>query len=923
MIGFEHAAFSRALPIAPHGPSDPWPGERRGPLYWVARVSFDLDEAPAEALWTVAADRHYLLYVNGMRVARQCNFFSGDLNLVAQQLDARATRALRSGANTITAVVRSDPWKNKNYRPFRPMLMLEATCIDGTPLLKTDASWQSAVAENWHDFLWLSTTRAYEKIHLTASDRSWEFGLPMGLNFRPAHLLDKATLPPIQLWTDRPKQTVVRTPLETTAGRCVTPSTALHFDLASCFEDTSTQATLRCTFHAEAPGRLRLATTAIRRHTIELNGHTIGGCDRDPAYDSYNLKHLDAPAPRRTAGHFPYLRQTACGTVNPGVNQLTITAHRSRGWNELHLAAAGAASQAVMDASCWQVNGSAPSLQTMDLPEDLGMNALMRLDDQCVHVEHSPFRAVVEPDATRPRMLLVDFGKLANSVVSFTLRAAGPGTVKLAYGGLRQGDAVDCARMNRRCMDIFDVPRGRSRHEGMMWRHFRYLLFVFEGFDAEVELSELKAEEDLYLPDGDIHWQSDDSNLDGILRAGLRTAQLCCGELYMDNPDREQAQWMDNSTPNAAAGYYWFGESRKAAQYLNTAIRHQQADGQIQGYSPGRWHRHVKPYQCHLGIFAQALSNHYLHTGDRQWGLDALESLGAILDHWQRHIGPSGLVENLHTVFIDWGSHFYSYARAFQKQALPKHTVLTGMNAYVLGALRAASTMARHLDHNRQAEAFDQTAQELAEAMVDRLYDKQLGLFRDGAFPEEALEHVSQPANALAVWFGAVDRQTGHDILTRAFGANAPQDIIPSSAHFAFQTGSALFEAGCDRLALEWIHRGFGPMIEAGSQTLWETFEDAVSLCQGTGAAIPYLLARYVTGLYPAAPGWAEIGVAPQCGHLRKATARMQTVDGALQIGWSRDDSDRLEVRLAIPPHWQDRPIRCASGVSLKVDTTS
>lgn len=229
------------------------------------------------------------------------------------------------------------------------------------------------------------------------------------------------------------------------------------------------------------------------------------------------------------------------------------------------------------------------------------------------------------------------------------------------------------------------------------------------------------------------------------------------------------------------------------------------------------------------------------------------------------------------------------------------------MNAYALGGLRAGADMARWLGRGTLTDDLTAEADAAADAIRRSLWDSGRGLFRDGIDNPEAEAHISQTANALAVWFGAAPSGAEAAIMERCFGRAAPPDIIRAGPHFTYQAGSALFESGCGERALDWLRAIYGPMTAAGSDTLWESRDGTISRCQGTGAAVAYLLGRYVAGLYPAEPGFAAIGCNPQPAGLRRLHARLRMLPGPLTIDWEIDQDDRMQFQLGLPHAWRNR----------------
>ena len=179
----------------------------------------------------------------------------------------------------------------------------------------------------------------------------------------------------------------------------------------------------------------------------------------------------------------------------------------------------------------------------------------------------------------------------------------------------------------------------------------------------------------------------------------------------------------------------------------------------------------------------------------------------------------------------------------------------------------------------------------------------------------------SQPANALAVMYGAAPAGREQAILRRAFDPPEGIEIIPTNALFAWKACEAMFEAGLDETAVRLMRDRFGAMLEAGSDTLWETWSPHASHCQGTGAGPAYLLCRYLAGVYPAEPGYGAIGIDPHPAGLDHLRSVLNTPFGRIDVHWQRD-GDEIRYRLALPETLRDRSITKPNWVRLELVST-
>ncbi len=630
-----------------------------------------------------------------------------------------------------------------------------------------------------------------------------------------------------------------------------------------------------------------LAGSTLFEYSIELNGKKI-----------YRQNDL----PGRHQMPLPsYLVFATSAMSRKGRNTLRIIiANRQKNWRKFQLAIDG-----VVDEIIWNIPHKTIAIE---LPDRIGAKQIF--DSNNININNDPFSITVSRCDTR-RFAVLDFGQVITGRLTLQIKANSSGQIYLAYGFNCSKGSVDCNRMHLRAVDILKVPQGKSTYNAFDLRTFRYLELVFEGFDDdEVTISDINLAEDIFLDDRQSSFDSSDITANKIFSASKRTAQLCCTEVFVDNPEREHTQWIDCTLAVTSAGNYLFGDYRRTEKVLREFALSQQEDGQLPGYAPGRWFPRI-PLQGHMAFFAIGTHRYFMHTGNERFAEDMLKIIMKMIDHWERHRTKNNLITDLHTVFVDWGSHIYSYGRGSKGPT----GALTTLNSYYLGVLKLTADLAEFLGKEKTASQLRAIYEQVRNAIWKQMFDPQLGLFRDGVGNPEAERNISQPANILAVLYGAAPRGKRAEILARAF-TDDTLGIIPANAHFVRQAGEALFEAGLGELALEWIRDGFGKMIDTGPGTLWETWEPYASLCQATGAGIGYLFSRYLAGLYPIEPGYRKIAIFPQPSGLKYVNANLLTPYGHITIRW-QSKGEKIIYHLSLPKALQNNPIVKADYVDL------
>ena len=111
---------------------------------------------------------------------------------------------------------------------------------------------------------------------------------------------------------------------------------------------------------------------------------------------------------------------------------------------------------------------------------------------------------------------------------------------------------------------------------------------------------------------------------------------------------------------------------------------------------------------------------------------------------------------------------------------------------------------------------------------------------------------------------------------------------------------SALGVAKRADLAVALMRARFGPMLEAGATTLWESFGPTASLCHGFSASPTYQLVNQVLGIKPLVPGFARMRFDPQMAGLKEASGAIETVKGRVSATIAFVDG-AIDATLTLP----------------------
>jgi hypothetical protein len=282
----------------------------------------------------------------------------------------------------------------------------------------------------------------------------------------------------------------------------------------------------------------------------------------------------------------------------------------------------------------------------------------------------------------------------------------------------------------------------------------------------------------------------------------------------------------------------------------------------------------------------------WMQTGDRKWLAARYESLKQKL--LLERAGADGLIRSTPAQIqrgdiVDW-----PIGERDQYQFSEVNTVV---NAFHLRALELMARLARAVERREEAAEYEARYGATRTVFLQRLFDPERGLFRDG----EGVEHSSLHANLFPLAFGLVpdEKRAG---LARWLAQRGMQCSV-YAAQYLLQ---GLFENGQDESALALItapgDRSWRHMLESGTTITWEAWDQRYKPNQdwnhAWGAAPVNLLPTYVLGVRPRTPGWGEIEIRPAGGALPWSEGRVPTPRGPVDVRWERQLSFRLRVSL-------------------------
>ena len=516
--------------------------------------------------------------------------------------------------------------------------------------------------------------------------------------------------------------------------------------------------------------------------------------------------------------------------------------------------------------------------------------------------------------------VLIDFGKIHTGYPFIEIEAAGGEVIELAASEKIEGDFTDSPAETPRierlthldCAQIFRYTArpGVQRYEKFDWTGIRYLQLTVRNAPTGLKIRSLGAVETAYPAGSRGAFTCSDPVLDGLWQVGRYTALQCTNDAWCDGPGREKRQWIGDGLVHYLIDAAAFGPGTDAVdrQFLRAGAESQRPDGLIQMFAPGDHHRDgvaIADFPLH---WITAAEHYLMHTGDVDFIASIYPSIQKALQWYDPHLTDSGLIANPPLWrFIEWA-------------ALDKTGISAAMNGLYLLALKAAKSIASALNYGHARDLYAGKFKTVATSLHGQMWDKDRGLYSDAADPATGAlsKRFSQQTNTLMLLADVAPPELRPSILANIMNAgntrvspmpplvigdadfDEMKHIVRANTYFSHFLYDALMKDGHCAEALQFMRDNLGPMLEAGAETLWESYDPTASLCHAFSASPVYHLSAGVLGVRPTSPGFESFTIEPQPGDLEWAKGAYPTPKGEIEVSWKRA-GDEIEFDVSAP----------------------
>lgn len=504
--------------------------------------------------------------------------------------------------------------------------------------------------------------------------------------------------------------------------------------------------------------------------------------------------------------------------------------------------------------------------------------------------------------------ILVEFPTEINGVIEIDLQGPSGTVVDIGYDEQVTSDQrLQTAPHVYRFADRYVLAeRPATLTNELHERGFRFVQVVLRNFSEPVRISRIEAIDRTYPFGRSSNFHCSDPQLNRIWDASVRTLRVCATDTFVDCPLRENTLYLNDLFVESISALQAFGDGRLSKRCLLLAASQQRADGLLPAaipYGPlpfkkGDGSDYLTFPAANL-LIPQMIKEYYMQTADAELARELIPVAAKILQAISRWKNSAGLVvpPKEHWNFIDWSFQLTGHE-------LDGRTTAT-LNWLYVGALETAAALAKEVDSSQPCDSWLREAEQVTAAIDRSFWEPNRRIYHE-YLSGDGDQFASKLAQAVAL--GSQNLQNER---RSALIGHLPDESILSPELFMHK---AIFDAleGTDAASrgLELIRRHWGPIVESGSETIWEVtvhasgrsaFHDAGSLCHGFSTSPIGYLQRNVLGITPTAPGYKVFNINPKLGDLTSAIGSVPTPHGYIDIAVERNAS-RVAVEITVPP---------------------
>jgi hypothetical protein len=417
------------------------------------------------------------------------------------------------------------------------------------------------------------------------------------------------------------------------------------------------------------------------------------------------------------------------------------------------------------------------------------------------------------------------------------------------------------------------TSEGVQEYEHLPWLNGDEIYFDLE---EGIELLEIGYRQTGYNSEFDGQLTVEDDDLMRLIQMAKHTLYVTMRDNYMDCPDRERAQWWGDLVLEMEESFYAMDNyaldlSRKAISEL---VDWQKADGTLFSPIPSGNYDKELPQQMLASIGWFGFRHFVQYSGEQELYKKVYPSVKKYLSLWK--IGSNG-----HVPFKKGGWNWSDWGEQIDKNLLE--------HIWYYLALKSYAEMADYMDKPQEKDDAIQKMDQIKNRLNTIFWTK------NGYRSPDYNDEIDDRGNGLAVVAGIADKSKFPVLKNLLF------NIRHSSPYMEKYVEEALFMMDEPELAIKRIKERYKVMIDSEYTTLWELFEDGNWSHNHAWSGGPLsLMYKYIVGIEPEKPGFAEFHVFPESAGLSDFSCHFSTVKGEISLNFKKNDNNE-KFELSVP----------------------
>lgn len=502
-------------------------------------------------------------------------------------------------------------------------------------------------------------------------------------------------------------------------------------------------------------------------------------------------------------------------------------------------------------------------------------------------------KIVVQPG--KKAEILFDGSAVFNAYFRYQIEGGKGGMIKFIYfekftkgiDEVKRDDYINGEIGQNGQIDTIVLNGDELVYEPFWYRTMRFLKIEIEAKEEAVTFYRPIFRKTGYPLQSTAWISSSEPWVEQVYQMCVRTLESCMMETYMDCPFWEQMQYPMDTRLQALFTYSCSTDTLLAKKALRDFHDSMLPDGLIQGRAPSNPKQIISTFSLYYIFMIQ---EYYEQTGDVSVLKRYRADVDQILEYYDRHVGTSGLVENLgFWDFVDWQE---SWNDSFGRPAAVKKGPSTIINLMYALALETGAKICSESGRTALKEEYKMRQSAILQQIQEQCWDETRGMYREGPdYPE-----FSQHAQSWAVLNHLVEGEAAAKVMQKTF---EEPDVLRCYFSTCYELFRACEVAGCYDLTQQqmdwWIH-----LLDEHCTTCPETPSNSRSECHAWSALPMYELICVMAGIRQKEGNPEEIVVTPHLGTLPDLEGEAASEKGMIAFSYHQVDG-KMEYRLTLP----------------------